>query len=101
MAAPTNAANVKKALANPEPSTHGTKRTSISRRLMPAFGDMVDKPDAHFDAMRKVAGDDVGVRSTLDRPYMPGIKLPSENLRLGWRRHLIGGAVINFRSRLT
>jgi hypothetical protein len=28
MAAPTNAANVKKALANSEPSTHGTKRTS-------------------------------------------------------------------------
>jgi len=26
MAAPTNAANVKKALANSEPSTHGTKR---------------------------------------------------------------------------
>ncbi len=25
MAAPTNAANVKKALANSEPSTHGTK----------------------------------------------------------------------------
>jgi len=28
MAAPTNAANVKKALANLEPSTHGTKPTS-------------------------------------------------------------------------
>ena len=27
MAAPTNAAYVKKALANSEPSTHGTKRT--------------------------------------------------------------------------
>ena len=27
MAAPTNAANVKKTLANSEPSTHGTKRT--------------------------------------------------------------------------
>ncbi|KAG0505793.1 MAG: hypothetical protein Udaeo_08480 [Candidatus Udaeobacter sp.] len=27
MAAPTNAANVKKALANSEPSTHGTKQT--------------------------------------------------------------------------
>jgi hypothetical protein len=27
MAAPTNAANVKKVLANTEPSTHGTKRT--------------------------------------------------------------------------
>jgi hypothetical protein len=27
MAAPTNAANVKKALANPEPSTHGTFET--------------------------------------------------------------------------
>ena len=26
MAAPTNAANVKKALANPEPSTHGPSR---------------------------------------------------------------------------
>ena len=26
MAAPTNAANVKKVLANSEPSTHGTKR---------------------------------------------------------------------------
>jgi hypothetical protein len=26
MAAPTNAANVKKALATSEPSTHGTKR---------------------------------------------------------------------------
>ena len=28
MAAPTNAASVKKALANSEPSTHGTSRTS-------------------------------------------------------------------------
>ena len=28
MAAPTKAANVKKVLANSEPSTHGTKRTS-------------------------------------------------------------------------
>ena len=28
MAAPTNAANVKKALANPEPSTHGPEPTS-------------------------------------------------------------------------
>ena len=28
MAAPTNAANVKKVLANSEPSTHGTKQTS-------------------------------------------------------------------------
>ena len=35
MAAPTNAAYVKKALANSEPSTHGTKRTcrSVSRVL--------------------------------------------------------------------
>jgi hypothetical protein len=28
MAAPTNSANVKISLANSEPSTHGTKRTS-------------------------------------------------------------------------
>jgi hypothetical protein len=30
MAAPTNAASVKKALANSEPSTHGTKRINVS-----------------------------------------------------------------------
>ena len=34
MAAPTNTANVKKALANSEPSTHGTKREC---RLRPAY----------------------------------------------------------------
>jgi len=33
MAAPTNAANVKKILANPEPSTHGTFRTQRDVRL--------------------------------------------------------------------
>ena len=38
MAAPTNAAYVKKALANSEPSTHGTFETSSDVRY-PAFGD--------------------------------------------------------------
>ena len=38
MAAPTNAANVKKALANSAPSTHGTKRTWPSALHMSAFG---------------------------------------------------------------
>ena len=38
MAAPTNAANVKKALANSEPSTHGTKRTCRPVSRMSAFG---------------------------------------------------------------
>src|SRR5690242_7023571 len=38
MAAPTNAANVKKALANSAPSTHGTKQTSKTPRPMSAFG---------------------------------------------------------------
>ena len=37
MAAPTNAANVKKVLANSEPSTHGTKRTLPSALHMSAF----------------------------------------------------------------
>jgi hypothetical protein len=32
MAAPTNAANVKKALANPEPSTHGGKADMTKRK---------------------------------------------------------------------
>jgi hypothetical protein len=38
MAAPTNAANVKKALANSAPSKHGTKQTFRGRRPMSAFG---------------------------------------------------------------
>ena len=42
MAAPTKAANVKKVLANSEPSTHGTKRTSQSHRSMSAFGGKAD-----------------------------------------------------------
>ena len=39
MAAPTNAANVKKVLANSEPSTHGTKRTSADCALWLASAD--------------------------------------------------------------
>ena len=38
MAAPTNAANVKKVLANSEPSTHGTFETSTDVRYLAAFG---------------------------------------------------------------
>jgi hypothetical protein len=38
MAAPTNAANVKKALANSEPSTHGTKWTIQPRPRLSALG---------------------------------------------------------------
>ena len=42
MAAPTNAANVKKVLANSEPSTHGTKRTSKGYHRTSAFGVRAD-----------------------------------------------------------
>jgi hypothetical protein len=42
MAAPTNAAYVKKILANSEPSTHGTKRTCGARLSMSAFGIRAD-----------------------------------------------------------
>ena len=42
MAAPTNAANVKKVLANSEPSTHGTKRTYRVALHMSAFGGKAD-----------------------------------------------------------
>jgi len=38
MGAPTNAANVKKALANSEPSTHGTNANCRHRPLMSAIG---------------------------------------------------------------
>jgi hypothetical protein len=38
MAAPTKPANVKKALANSEPSTHGTELTSMGYRSMSVYG---------------------------------------------------------------
>jgi hypothetical protein len=42
MAAPTKPANVKKALANSGPSTHGTKQTLASAMQMSAFGGEAD-----------------------------------------------------------
>jgi len=42
MAAPTKAANVKKVLANSEPSTHGPKRTRTTALHMSAFGGKAD-----------------------------------------------------------
>ena len=42
MAAPTKAAYVKKALANQEPSTHGTKPTSLPSLNMSALGGEAD-----------------------------------------------------------
>ena len=45
MAAPTNAANVKKALANSEPSTHGTFETSTMSALRSASGGKADNKE--------------------------------------------------------
>ena len=42
MAAPTKVCDVKILLANPEPSTHGTKRTFSDVRLMSALGGKAD-----------------------------------------------------------
>ena len=38
MAAPTNGCNVKKVLANPEPSTHGPRERGASRNLLTMLG---------------------------------------------------------------
>ena len=43
MAAPTNAAHVKKTLANLEPSTHGTKQTLCVANPMSASGPIADQ----------------------------------------------------------
>jgi hypothetical protein len=45
MAAPTNAANVKKSLANSEPSTHGTSPTCIDVAYSVAIGGIADIPE--------------------------------------------------------
>jgi hypothetical protein len=49
MAAPTNAANVKKVLANSEPSTHGTKQTSVRVASMSAVE--VKRQSLHLNLM--------------------------------------------------
>jgi len=55
MAAPTKAAIVRKVLANSEPSTHGTKRTSESTELMSLLGvkrtSCRDAPMSAYDAV--------------------------------------------------
>ena len=52
MAAPTNTADVKKTLANSEPSTHGPSRHVALRSLTVAFGGKADSgrssAPAHF-----------------------------------------------------
>ena len=48
MAAPTNAALVKKTLANPEPSTHGPKPTCKSRGSMSAYRGIVLQNQSAF-----------------------------------------------------
>jgi hypothetical protein len=46
MAAPTNAAYVKKVLANPEPSTHGTRQRSLHREML--LGGGLNRSLQHF-----------------------------------------------------
>jgi hypothetical protein len=50
MAAPTNAANVKKALANSEPSTHGTSRRFAAVRQYGRVGGEADMPRTSLNA---------------------------------------------------
>ena len=45
MAAPTNAAFVKKVLANSEPSTHDPKRTSAAASNLPVLIDKMLRPE--------------------------------------------------------
>src|SRR3954453_15061891 len=51
MAAPTNAANVKKALANSEPSTHGTSRAGRAT-VAGAYRTLARRPPERFMGSR-------------------------------------------------
>jgi hypothetical protein len=48
MAAPTNAAFVKKVLANSEPSTHGPSLPILHHAILVAIGAIADTPSAPF-----------------------------------------------------
>src|SRR4029077_13259517 len=56
MAAPTNAANVKKALANPEPSTHGPNATCHDVLYRAAVGGEADMPRSRRTVSRTLVG---------------------------------------------
>jgi hypothetical protein len=64
MAAPTNAANVKKVLVNSEPSTHGTKRTCQVRTIMSRLARQTGN---HLNLLSISADDPLGTRS--EDPY--------------------------------
>ena len=70
MAAPTNAASVKKALANSEPSTHGTKRTYRVALHMSALGGNVLQN--YFEGVaRAILIQDQTKMSNVDLPHRP------------------------------
>ena len=56
MAAPTNAALVKKTLANSEPSTHGPKQTFCDCGLKSAFGAKADMNNGTMPALGSYEG---------------------------------------------
>ena len=56
MAAPTNAALVKKVLANSEPSTHGPSRHSATRQNLVAIGGIADiEPFSAGDHLQRMS----------------------------------------------
>jgi hypothetical protein len=57
MAAPTNAADVKKALANSEPSTHGTPLRSPRRNISGRYWAKADNPLAAMNVRFRGKGD--------------------------------------------
>src|SRR5450759_1602236 len=90
MAAPTNSANVKKILANPEPSTHGTKRTFAAP---PHFGRFSNRPSGvkHFQAIHHCS---VDVAHGLALLFGIGTRaLPSWESRTR-RNNLLGGLTV-------
>ena len=91
MAAPTNAANVKKALANSEPSTHGTSRRFVATHR---FGRFSNRPVwvKHFQAIHRFS---VDVTRGLVLLFGIGTKaVPSWDPRTR-RYNLLGGLTVN------
>ena len=91
MAAPTNAANVKKVLANSEPSTHGTSRRFVATH---EFGRFSNRPVwvKHFQAIHRFS---VDVTRGLVLLFGIGTKaVPSWDPRTR-RYNLLGGLTVN------
>jgi hypothetical protein len=94
MAAPTNAANVKKALANSEPSTHGTQRNCQACTIMSAERGIV------LQKILSILSRNIDSRSGANaQQRFKGARAPIRSLQISISQRLLGDFCNTIRGR--